>query len=163
MKLTEPKALARVAAYCSKAERCEYDVQKKLLSWELSEQEQARIISYLKREKFLNEDRFCRSFVRDKVHFNKWGKMKIVFELRKKKIPQNIIDSSLSDIEDSDLDESLTNILITKNKSIKAKTDYERRTKLIRFALGRGFSMSQIIKVLNQIFGKSEEDYDQYQ
>ncbi|NDW08786.1 regulatory protein RecX [Dysgonomonas sp. 520] len=159
MKLTESNALARVAAYCSKAERCEYDVRKKLLGWELTEEEQQRIIERLRKEKFLDERRFVQSFVKDKIRFNKWGKAKISFELRKKKIPADIINECLGELDESELDESLRKILETKNKSIKAQNDYERKTKLIRFALSRGFSMDQVLKTLTGIIGNTDEEY----
>lgn len=159
MKLTESKALARIAAYCSKAERCEYDVRKKLIGWELDSAEQNRIIDRLKKEKFLDEKRFCESFVRDKARFNKWGKVKIAFELKKKYISQSLIDSSLAELDDTDLDETLMQILKTKNKSTKAENDYQRRTKLLRFALGRGFSMQQSLKAINSFLGQSEDEF----
>ncbi len=110
MKLTESQALSKVAAYCSKAERSESDVRKKLDAWELQEEAQKRIIDRLKKEKFLDEKRFARSFIKDKVRFNKWGKAKIVFELKKKNVKQSIIDECVSEIDNSALDDSLRSI-----------------------------------------------------
>lgn len=158
MKLTESQALSKLAAYCSKAERCEFDVRKKLNSWELQEEVQERIVDRLKKEKFLDERRFVESFIRDKVRFNKWGKAKIVFELKKKKVSALIIDEYISEINSSELDDSLRKILNTKLKSVKANSDYDRKVKLVRFALGRGFSMQQTMKVLNEIIGNVDEN-----
>lgn len=162
MRISEQNALYRVATYCSKAERCEYDVRKKLIAWELSEEEQARIIKRLKDEKYLDNSRYCRSYINDKVKYNKWGEKKIIFELRKKMISEKDYLPHLEDISKDDFEEQLVHILKVKNRTTKAKDDYDRKTKLIRFALGRGFGMDVVIKCVDNLLGgkyDGEEDY----
>ncbi len=157
MKLSEPIALNRIAAYCSKAERCEWDVRRKLKAWELEEDEIARIVKRLKDERFLSDERFCRSFINDKMRFNKWGKTKIVFELRKRNISSSVYQPILDDFEDESFNEQLESILKVKLKTVKGKDDYDRRNKLIRFALGRGFSMDAVLKMVSKLL---KTDYD---
>lgn len=159
MKYSETQALPKIAAYCSKAERAESDVRKKLLCWELEEESCERIIARLKKENFLNEERYCRSFIKDKIQFNKWGKVKIAFELKKKRIPEFIINSCFEEIESSDFESPLMRILETKSKSVKASTDYEKWSKLVRFGIGRGYSFDQIKKCLSKILNTDGEDY----
>lgn len=161
MKYSETQALPKIAAYCSKAERAESDVRKKLLGWELDQETCERIIARLKKENFINEERYCRSFIKDKVQFNKWGRVKIVFELKKKRVPEFIINSCLDEIESSDYETPLMKILITKSKSVKASNNYEKWTKLVRFGMGRGYSFEQIKKCLSQILDANEEDYSE--
>jgi len=158
MKMTEPQALSKMAAYCSKAERSAYDVRKKLEKWELEEENIQRIIERLKKENFLNEERFCRSFIKDKIRFNKWGQNKIVFELKKKRVPDSIVRECLSEIETEEFDSPLLKLLTSKAKTIKAENDYEKQMKLIRFALGRGYSLDLIRKNLK----KMDMDYEDY-
>lgn len=157
MKLSEPIALNRIAAYCSKAERCEWDVLRKLKAWELDGDEVARIVKRLKDERFLSDERFCRSFINDKMRFNKWGKTKIVFELRKRNISSVVYQAILDDFEDESFDEQLESILRIKLKTVKGKDDYDRRNKLIRFALGRGFSMDAVLRIVSKLL---KTDYD---
>lgn len=160
MKLSEPIALNQIAAYCSKAERCEWDVRRKLQAWELTDEEIARIVKRLKAERFLSNERFCRSFINDKLKFNKWGKTKIVFELKKRNIPQSVYQPVLDELEDESFNEQLEQILTSKLRTVKGKDDYDRRNKLIRFALGRGFSMDAIIKAVNKLLkGNYEDDF----
>lgn len=160
MKLTEPRALNRIASYCSRAERCEFDVRKKLISWELTKEEIGRIVKRLKDEKFLNNERFCHSFVNDKLRFNKWGKKKIIFELKKLRIAESIYIPIINSIDDENFDVQLENIIKTKLKSVKSKDNYDKRNKLIRFALGRGFSMDATIKCVNKLLDNNyDEDY----
>lgn len=158
MKLSEPIALNRIAAYCSKAERCEWDVRRKLKVWELEDDEVLRIVKRLKDERFLSDERFCRSFINDKMRFNKWGKTKIIFELRKRDISSTIYQAILDDFEDESFDEQLESILKTKLKTLKGKDDYDRRNKLIRFALGRGFSMDAVLKTVSKLLKTDCDD-----
>lgn len=159
MKLSEPQALNRAAAYCSKAERCEFDVRKKLVAWEIADEGIERIMKRLKDERFLSNERFCRSFINDKVRFNKWGRAKIVFELKKRKISELDYLPFLEELSSDEFEKQLLHILIIKARSIKAKDDYDKKTKLIRFALSRGFSMDLAIKCVNKIMGGDYEEY----
>lgn len=159
MKLSEEKALYRVAAYCSQAERCEFDVRKKLTNWELSENEQNRIIKRLIDEKYLDHNRYCRSFINDKIKYNKWGEKKIIYELRKKQIDEKIFSPIIAELSRDDFEEQLIHILKVKNRSTKAKDEYDRKNKLMRFALSRGFSMDLVIKCVDNLLdGKHEEE-----
>lgn len=159
MKLSESQALNRVAAYCSKAERSEFDVRKKLIAWELPDEAVKRIIDRLRKEQFLDNARFARSFINDKLKFNKWGKSKIIFELRKRNIPESIYNPIFEEFVGDEFEKQLMHILSVKEKSVKAKNDYDKKTKLIRFALGRGFTMDLSIKCVNRLLGGDYEEY----
>ena len=159
MKLSEPRALNRIASHCSKAERCEYDVRKKLMGWELESDAIERIIKRLKEEKYLSNERFTRSFINDKMKFNKWGQTKIVYELKKRYISESIYKPILEELSGDEFEEQLIHILSVKARTVKGKNDYDRKTKLIRFALGRGFSMNMAIKCINKIEGGDYEEY----
>lgn len=158
MKLSEEKALSKIAAYCSKAERSEFDVRRKLTGWQVEDTEINRILGRLKKENFLNEERYCRSFIKDKMRFNKWGRVKITFELKKKHIPESTINSCFEGFGNEEFESPLLNILTTKAKNIKAQNEYEKQAKLIRFALGRGYSLEQIKKCLKKL-DYNDEDY----
>ncbi len=159
MKLTEPQALNRVAAYCSRAEQSEFAVRKKLVAWELSDDAIKRIIDRLKKEKYLDDNRFTRSFVNDKLNFNKWGRTKIIYELKKRNIPASVYMPILEELSGDEFEKQLMHILSVKIKSVKGKNDYDKKTKLIRFALGRGFTMDLAIKCTNKLMGGDYEEY----
>lgn len=155
--LTEENALYRLAAYCSKAERCEFDLQKKMTQWYLSENVQQKILKRLKDENFYDHYRYCRSFVRDKFKYNKWGENKIIFELKKRRIAEKYYQEALDEITKEDVNEQLLKILQVRNRTIKAKDNYDRRNKLIRFALSKGYAMDSSIKMV-ETFLKTDED-----
>jgi len=159
MKYSENQALSKLAAYCSKAERAESDVRRKLINWEIEQDAADRIIARLKKENFLNEERYCRSFIKDKLQFNKWGKTKIIFELKKKQISKSVINSCFEEIDNDDFKAPLSKLLTTKAKSVKASNDYEKKIKLIRFGLGRGYSLEQVQKCLSEILNMDDDEY----
>jgi len=158
MKLSELQALNRMANYCSRAERCEFDVRKKLIAWELPQDAIIRIIDRLKKERYLDDSRYAKSFINDKLKFNKWGKTKIIFELRKRSIPESIYNPVFEELSGDEFEEQLAHILSVKIKNVKAKNDYDKKTKLIRFAVGRGFAMDSIIRCVNKLMGGNYED-----
>jgi len=149
--LSELEALHKAASYCSLADRCIDDVRKKLTRWEIDSPVQNRIIKQLIQEKFLDEERFCKSFINDKLKFNKWGINKVKYELRKKNIPDSLIQSVLERINPQENRERLLQLLIAKKKTIKGKNEFEVQQKLMRFAAGRGFEMDDILWAIEKI------------
>jgi len=142
--ITYEQALHQMAAYCSRAERCIHDIRRKLTRWELSTDQQNKIIQHLQKEKFLDESRFCRAFVNDKSKYNQWGSYKIKYELKKRQIPDDLIKEAQQAIDPEASLNQLRQLLQKKKKTAKGKNDFEIRQKLIRFAASRGFSLEEI-------------------
>ena len=138
------QALHRLAAYCSRGERCVQDIRRKMTGWGLPEEEQKKVVLHLQRENFLNEKRFCRAFVHDKSQYNRWGSYKIGYELKKKQIPDSLIKEALSEINTEVSCEQLRQLLAHKRKTVKGANEYEINQKLMRFAAGKGFSLNDI-------------------
>ena len=148
MQIPKEKALEKAAFYCSASERCIWDVKKKLEAWELTEQDCNEIIRKLRQEGFVDEHRYCRAYVNDKSKYDKWGCQKIRYELKKRNILDEIIQEALETIDSDANIERLTQLLALKRKSTKGKSEYEINQKLMRFAVGRGFLINDINKVL---------------
>ena len=142
--MTHEQALHRLAAYCSRAERCIWDIRRKMDEWEIPAERQNRIIQQLQREKFLDEERYCKAFVNDKSQYNRWGIQKIRFELRKKQLPEPLIREALKNIDPEENRERLRLLIEQKKKSVKGANEWEIRQKLLRFAASRGFSQEEI-------------------
>jgi len=156
---SEQEACIKLSALCASAEYCEYDLRKKMRNWVLvdernEESEESndlakeRVIAKLRKERFIDDERYAHAFVRDKFRYNHWGRVRIKQELRMRKIPSDIIEDALTEIPEEDNISTLRNLITNKKKTTKGKTNYEIRCKLIRFALGRGFQMDDIIKVV---------------
>lgn len=146
--ISPAEALNKAAAYCSLCERCINEVRKKLTAWGIASIEQNKIIERLITEKFIDEERYCRAFVNDKIRFNHWGKIKITAALREKQIDKKYISSAIDNIDENEYMQILRDILITKQKEYKGKEDFATKQKLIRFAASRGFEPTKILQII---------------
>lgn len=149
--VSEKTAYQRMARLCSMKECCSFDIRQKLQRMQLADDAANKIVTLLLKQKYIDDSRFTRSFISDKLRFSKWGKTKIVFTLRQKQIPQETIDQAFQMFPDEVLLQSLKPLLEKKLKSVKGKSGYEKRTKVIRFALSRGFSMPDILECLGEM------------
>ena len=149
-------ALTKVMAMCSQSERCRFDIVAKLRQWELSEDEIAAAIDYLVKERFLDEERFVRFYVNDKLRFNKWGKVKLSFMLRQKQIPETVVREALDQINDDLYVKTLRNLLKIKLKSVKGASDYERKGKLAVFAQSHGFEAELAFRMAGELISANE-------
>lgn len=155
--MTEQEAYLRLAALCAQAEHCEYEMQEKMRRWEIADDAQARVMQRLITERYVDDERFARAFANDKVKYNKWGRRKVEQAMWLKHIAEDIRQRVLDSIDDEEYIAILRPLLQQKRRSVKARNDYELRQKLIKFAIGRGFTMD-IIKQCISI--DDEEKYD---
>lgn len=140
--------MSRLAALCAKAEYCKGDINDKMKRWGLDDAARKKIIDYLEEHQYIDEARYCRAFVDDKITYNRWGRRKIEQALWMKHISESISAPILDDIPEERYLEILRPLLKAKLPTIKAETDYERSMKLMKFALGRGFSIDEIKKCM---------------
>lgn len=155
--MTEQEAYLRLAALCAQAEHCEYEMQEKMRRWEIADDAQARVMQRLITERYVDDERFARAFANDKVKYNKWGRRKVEQAMWLKHIAEDIRQRVLDSIDDEEYIAILRPLLQQKRRSVKAHNDYELRQKLIKFAIGRGFTID-IIKQCISI--DDEEEYD---
>lgn len=153
--LSEKEALRYAAAYCSGAERCIREVEKKLAAAGLSGEPARKIIDRLIGEKFIDEARYAAGFVNDKLRFNKWGRIRLDYELKKKDIPAAVRAEALGNIDPVFYTALLDSLLKEKKKSVKAKDPYDEYAKLFRFATGRGFESAVVSSRLRKILDAS--------
>ena len=146
----QKEAYQRAAALCSRAEKSSGGITRKLTEWGISDEEAQQVLDQLILEKFVDDERFARSYVQDKFKFNKWGKIKIGYQLRFEKIAPSIIDDALAKIEDVVYRKVLFDLVMDKNKNIKSSNQYHRKAKLFRFAQGRGFEADLISAVVEE-------------
>ena len=148
---TEEEAYLKLSALCAVSEQCCHDMMQKMRRWELAEKLAERVVARLVKERVIDEERYARAFVRDKFRYNHWGRVRIEQELKRKKIAQRHIDEALEEIDEKDNLKALREMIQKKRPSVKGKNEYEIKGKLIRFALGRGFQMDDIIKVVGNL------------
>lgn len=158
--ISEQEMLHKAAAYCSAAERCIQDVEKKIAAAGLSGEASERIVARLLEEKYIDESRYCRFFVNDKLRFNKWGRTKLNYELQKKNISPAIRREALDGIDEKEYSEILLSLLKMKKRTVKGKDDRDIYLKLLRFAAGHGFESREAGRCLKQLMNGDEYEND---
>ena len=155
--ITEQEAYLQLAALCAQAEHCQQEMRDKMRRWELDETAQNRIVARLVKERYIDDERYARAFVKDKIRYNKWGRRKVQQALWLKHIDSEIQQRVLDEIDEKEYLDVLRPLLKQKRKSIKAESDYELNQKLLRFALSRGFGFD----IIRQSLDVGEEDYSE--
>ena len=154
--MTEQEAYMQLAALCAQAEHCQQEMRDKMRRWELDETVQNRIIDRLIKERYVDDERYARAFVKDKIRYNKWGRRKVQQALWQKRIDADIQQRVLDEIDEKEYLDVLRPLLKQKRKSIRAANDYELNQKLARFALSRGFTFDLIRQCMD-----IEDDFEE--
>lgn len=149
--LTPDQVLDKMAKYCAYQERCVKDVSDKLKTFDIPEKEKAKILDYLLDNRFVNNERFAKSFVRGKINQSGWGVNKIRFHLIQKGIDKDIIEEALGQTDEEVYRQRLIEILKTKAKTVKAANDFEKKRKLAAYAMQKGFEGGLVWEVLKDL------------
>lgn len=142
----------RIQALCARQEKCTADVRLRLIQWGLSKTESEEIIAKLVNDGFVDDTRYTEIFVREKSRFNKWGTIKIIQALRIKGIPDKVIDEALNQLDPKTEEESLKKLMMKKTGAIKSKSPYHLKSKLIRYALSKGYKYEEVLAVVSKMF-----------
>ena len=146
--ITEQQALSRLMALCARSEHSSGEMLQKMRLWGLDEEAQARVMERLTADRYVDDERFTRAFVNDKIRYNQWGRRKIEQALWAKGVDRSVQQQVLDAVPEKDYLSVLEPLLKSKARSISGRNEFERQMKLIRFAQSRGFSMDEIEKCL---------------
>jgi regulatory protein len=152
--MTGQQAFQRLAALCARGEHCQSEMLEKMRAWGVAVEEQAQVMARLTQERYVDDERFARAFVADKVRYNKWGRRKVEQALWQKHIDGDIASRVLDEIDDQEYVNALRPLLQQKRRATKASTPYELAAKLMKFAIGRGFTMD----IIRQCIDVNDED-----
>ena len=155
--ITEQDALQKLSALCARAEHSSGEMLEKMRRWQLSEDARERVLDRLIDEKFVDDERFARLFVREKIRFDRWGRRKIEQALYQKGVASDISRRVLDEVDDEAYVAELKKLIAAKRRSVQAESDYEMRAKLTKYALGRGFDYN----VIRQCIDGADELLDQ--
>ncbi len=110
------------------------------------------ITNKLTKEKFLNDAYFCECFIKDKFRFTTMGKYRIIQELKKHQIDDEIIDRNLYLIDDEASYKKIEH-MIDKQIHANHKLDNQKlRNKLYHNLINLGYPSSLVTEILNQKF-----------
>ncbi len=151
-KLTKEEGLNKLRKFCAYRDRCHHEVRYKLIEYQIYGDDLEVIMAELIAEDFLDEERFTRSYVGGKFRIKKWGKNKIIAELKKRQISAYCIKKAMAMIEDEEYQHALHYILSKKvrisNLDMADARDFQ---KLYRYGISRGYEPGLVQKVGNEI------------
>lgn len=147
--LSPDQVLDKMAKYCAYQERCTKDVVEKLKTFDINQKEKDEILNYLIDNRFVDNKRFAKSFVKGKINQSGWGLNKIRFHLMQKGIEKEIIEEALGQTDEETYRQRLVDILKTKEKTVKAENDFEKKRKLAAYAIQKGFESPLVWEVIN--------------
>lgn len=139
------EAKTKIEAWCAYQERCQLEVEKKLRSFGLFEEDVSALCSDLISNNFLNEERFAQAYCSGKFRIKKWGRIKIRTQLKLKQISEYSIKKGLQEIDEEEYLQCIENLIERKRSDLKKeKNHWTRKAKIIRFLQSKGFEMELI-------------------
>ena len=136
---TVDEARLKIQNYCAYQERCHKEVIEKLRSMNIIPEVIDVLVVDLIQENFLNELRFAQAFTRGKFRIKKWGKNRIIRELKYRDISDYNIKKALSEISDEDYNNTFNELAEKRLSQIKEKQPQKRKKKLADYLLYRGW------------------------
>lgn len=143
--------MARMEDLCARAEHSSGEIMQKLLRLGISPGDAERIVRSMTERRFIDDGRFARAFARDKMEYARWGKRKIALALYQKRVPRELINEALDDIDNDRYLAILDELLRAKRRTLPEPDTYEGRTKLYRFAASRGFEPDLIAAAIRRL------------
>lgn len=134
--LSKAEWLDKAEGYCARSEHCAADVRRKMYEWGVPADFSDEIVEKLYARDFLNDARFCRAYVHDKVEYQSWGRMKIQAGLRALSLPEKDIREALEGIDETVYRKNLRTLIASRRGDSEEKR--------MRFLLQRGFSFDEI-------------------
>lgn len=151
-------AYIKATNLCSRSEQCSSDIASKLSKWGIEIDEASRIVKRLIDENFIDDARYACAFARDKAYFEGWGKIKIKYALRQKRICDNDIEDALFGIDDQRYNESMKRSLMAKARSVSKREQAKAKAALYRFAASRGYEIDLARIYINRFFSTDDCD-----
>ena len=153
---TPDEALAALMRLCARAEKSEGDARRLMRGWGLAERDAEGVLAKLVRDRFIDDARYAGAFVREKLRLSGWGEYKIRTALQRKRIDRALIDAALAEADRSGMDERLRRQLERKARTAKYTTQYELKTKLIRYGLSLGYDYETVVEAASGLVTDTE-------
>lgn len=137
------KALDKMRRLCSRREYCVSDIRTKLMKELEGDAQKVEIaLNKLKEERYVDDLRYATAYARDKAAISGWGATKIRYMLSAKGVSKEVVSEALNEVDETKASSRLEKLLENKYKSLK--DDPQWKIKLLRFALGRGYSYDEV-------------------
>ena len=145
-------AKEKILKYCAYQERSQKEVKNKLYEMGLYTGQVNEILVYLIQEDYLNEERFAFLYAGSKMRQKKWGRIKIGNELKMKGVGAKLVSSALAKLNHEQYMQNIADLTEKKDRTHTYKNEYERKQKLIRYLMSKGYVWSEIEIAMDDFF-----------
>ncbi len=155
------QALNSLMALCARAEKSSGDAYRLMTRWGVEKSEQPKILEQLKKDRFIDDERFAAAYIRDKINLSGWGRFKIQAQLAQKGVPKEIIENQMAELDRDKMDERLHQLIEKRARTTKYTTKYQLRDKLIRYGASLGYDFSSVSEAVNQAISEIKNDEEE--
>lgn len=152
--VSKDEAFQKIKQYCAYQERNHTETKEKLYGFGLKKYEVEELISKLIDENYLNELRFAVAYAGGKFRMKQWGRIKIKFELKQKRVSEYCIKKALQEIEEPDYLKTLNKLTAQKWNSLKGKHYVTRQSKTQNYLMAKGYEITLILEAIKKIMAK---------
>jgi regulatory protein len=151
------EAKAKLEALCAYQERCQFELDQKLISWGFKEEDRNALLADLITNRFLDEERFAIAFVSGKFRIKRWGRIKIRSHMKLKRISEHSIKKGLSQIDPDEYWETVLQLAEKKLADLRSPEDrWQKKAKIIRYLQSRGFEMDLSQDAADQVLSTAQ-------
>jgi regulatory protein len=150
--VNKDQALQKIRHYCAYQERCHAEVREKLYGFGLYKTDVETILAQLIEEDYLNEERFAEQFTGGKFRIKQWGRIRIQYALKQKKVSDYSIRKAMKSIDEEDYIRTLEKLAKLKWNSLKGEQAISKQAKTTQYLMQKGFELpliQQAIKTCN--------------
>ena len=150
-RLTPEQAWQKIKHFCAYQERCHFETKEKLFGFGLSKTDVETLISRLIEEDYLNEARFAAQFAGGHFRIKKWGRVKIVYALKQKRVSPVNIKSALKEIDEENYKAILMKLAEAKWKLLKHEQYLNRQAKTSQYLMNKGYEPTLVQETIQHI------------
>lgn len=159
---TPDEAYEALTRLCARAEKSTGDAMRLMATWGVAESERPRVLQRLVSQRFIDDARYASAFVREKTRLSGWGAYKIRTALQRKGVAQSLIDEALAEIDPETVSDRLRTQLERKIRTVKYASNYELKTKLIRYGLSLGYAYEAVRDTVADLVQNTNDSCDEF-
>ena len=144
----------KIANFCAYQERTHEEVRQRLAKFFVLPDDAEILITRLIEDKYLNEHRYAQTYVGGKFRIKKWGKNRILYELKRKNLSEYSIRSAMKEIKEADYKQTLQKlaqkkleILLNNGESISPIL----KKKLAAYLIQKGYEPELVWEMVEEV------------
>ncbi len=146
----------KIASFCAYQDRSVREVKERLGEWEVPEEKIHVLVTMLVEDKFLDEQRYVKSFVRGKFKLKKWGRRKIRLILKQKGISDELIKEGFTEIDPEFYWNTIIELVRKKQKTLKETDPWKQQQKIAYFLSSKGYELDLVMDAINELSSKTD-------